>query len=628
MTTVLLLCVLLTAAPARASIEGSPHDLIPQGYDVVKSSPLEERCSRCHIAASPALKAFLPEVPPVLAAAYASSSLVCFSCHDGTTIVSPVVDASRTAFHHGSHGSDMTGHEELGSGTEDLPLLSGNRMGCVTCHDPHDNGHRPFLRAGLQELCLICHSKFAEFGRGKENRTGNHILGTDPVATPRAEVPLQIDRSCSVAFPEAYPLQQGRDRGAWHWDLGGHLSKGGTGAVGCTTCHAVHGDEEAAPVRKLLAIEPVNDVANLFCEGCHAGARADGMPAPPRPNPGGTTTGRTFHPADDDVSNGSGRSLETREPSGWLFGGGAPRRLLCTTCHAPHAAWAETPLLRPPQSAPDFCEECHEKIPENHHSVGLPAKTACASRLPVSPNGKVRELTCALCHRAHNAGLGHKREQDFVPLLRESLVNGALCEQCHPAGNPTCSEKTDYLATHFTGDPTLPETYGDDKPPLRLEAWPESGLPSVYGGEKGQEINCLSCHTFKKAAVVSGDAGKSRSLLARSGNPVEWTGGQETVYLCTGCHSVDPATGQVKGHSHPMMKADVVKSGMTVALPMTATPSGHLNCDSCHRPHEAATAGGRYILEAARGQNTDPLAIQPKVDYTLVCHACHSSGSY
>jgi len=622
-----LLLLLAVVTPALGAIEGSPHDLNSQGYDVVKSSRLEERCSRCHIASSPALKPFLPEVPPVLAPAYAASSLMCFSCHDGTTIVSPAVDASKTAFHPGSHGNDMTGYEVLGSGTEALPLVSGNRMECVTCHDPHDNEHRPFLRADLEELCLICHSKYAEFGREKENRTGNHLIGTDPVAAPRAEVPLLLAGAFRTAFPAPYPLRQGRDSGGWHWNLGGHLSGGGAGTVGCTTCHAVHGDEEAAPVRKLLTIEPVNDVANHFCEGCHAGTRGDEKSAPPRPNPGGTTTGRTYHPVDDDESNGSGRSLEIREPAGWPFGGGTPRRLLCTSCHASHAAWAGTPLLRTPQTAPDFCEECHEKTPENHHGVGPLTKTACASRIPASPYGKVRELTCAVCHRAHNAGLGQKHEKDYVPLLKASLSTGDLCEQCHPAGNPTCSEKTDYLATHFIGDPALPETYNDANPPLRTVPWPESGLPSVYG-EKGREVTCLSCHTFRKGVVVSGDAGKSRSLLARSGNPVEWSEGQEVIYLCTGCHSVNPATGQVKGHSHPMMKADMVKSGMTVIPPMTATPSGHLNCDSCHRPHEAATAGGRYILETVRGQNTDPLAIQPRVDYTQVCHACHATGSY
>jgi len=624
----LLLLVIAVATPARGAIEGSPHDLIAQGYDVVKSSVLGERCSRCHITASPALKAFLPEVPPVLASTYAASSLVCFSCHDGTTIVSPAVDASRTAFHPGSHGGDATGHEGPAGGTDALPLVSGKRIECVTCHDPHDNGHRPFLRVDLQELCLVCHSKYVEFGRGKENRTGNHILGTDPVAAPRAEVPLQVDRPFRTAFPTPYPLQFGRAGGGWHWDLGGHLSKGAAGAVTCTTCHAVHGDEETAPIRKLLTIDPVNDVANLFCEGCHAGTRGDEKGAPPRPNPGGTTTGRTYHPVDDDESNGAGYSVEIREPSGWPFGGGSPRRLLCTTCHASHAAWVETPLLRTPQAAPDFCEECHDKIPENHHGAGALTKTACASRIPVSPYGKVRELTCANCHRAHNAGLGQKREKDYIPMLMGSLLNGDLCELCHPAGNPTCSEKTDYLATHFTGDPTPPETYNDGNPPLRLEAWPESGLTPVYGGEKGKDVTCLSCHTFRKGVVVSGDAGKSRSLLARSGNPVEWAEGQETIYLCTGCHSVDPVTGQVKGHSHPMMKADMAKSGMTVVPPMTATPSGHLNCDSCHRPHEAATPGGRFILEVARGPNTDPLAIRPKVDYTLVCHGCHASGNY
>jgi len=96
----------------------------------------------------------------------------------------PAVDASRTAFHPGSHGRDLTGYEVLGGGTDSLPYVTGNRMECVTCHDPHDNGHRPFLRADLEELCVACHSKNTEFGRGKENRTGNHILGTDPVASP------------------------------------------------------------------------------------------------------------------------------------------------------------------------------------------------------------------------------------------------------------------------------------------------------------------------------------------------------------------------------------------------------------------------------------------------------------
>lgn len=618
------LLALLVAAPARGAIEGSPHDVIPQGYDVVKSSLLEERCSRCHVAKMSTLKAFLPEVPPVLVPAHSAASLVCFSCHDGTTIVSPAVDASMSAFHPDSHGADLTGYE---GGADGLPFLTGNRVGCLTCHDPHDNGHRPFLRAGLQELCLACHSKDAEFSRGKENRTGNHIIGTDPVALLRADVPMVVDDAFRIPFPSPYPLRQGRNAGGWHWSLGGHLSGGGAGVIVCVTCHAVHGAEAAVPVQKLLTIEPVNDVANLFCEGCHAGTRGDGKIAPPHPNPGGTTTGRTYHPVDDDKVRGDDRFLETREPKGWPLGGGSPRRLLCTTCHTPHGAMVQTPLLRTPE-APGFCEECHERVPGYHHPTGVLSDTDCGPRIPAAPYGTPQGLACSHCHQAHNAGLGQARETDFVPLLISSAGSGELCALCHPPENPTCGTNEAFQASHFIGDPSLLETYDDKSPPLRREPWPESRLASRFGGDQGLVVGCLSCHAFQKGAVVSGDDGKAGHLLARSGNPVEWPEGGETTYLCSGCHSVDPATGQVKGHSHPMMKANMVKGGMAAIPPMTATPAGHLNCDSCHRPHEATTASGRYILEAARGQSTDPVAIQPKVDYTPVCHGCHTSDSY
>jgi predicted CXXCH cytochrome family protein len=625
---VLLPLLALLAGTAHAAIEGSPHDLIAQGYDVVKASVLQERCSRCHIPASPALMDFLPDVPPVLAGAFEASSLGCFSCHDGTTIVSPNVDASRTAFHPASHGNDLTGYEGLQSEVAGLPHISGKRMECVTCHDPHDDGHRPFLRADLAELCLLCHSKYVEYGLGTENRTGSHILAPDPLGDLRKDAPLEMSGAFRTAFPSYYPLERGRESGGWHWDLGGHLSEGRTGAIGCSTCHAVHGNESAPPAAGLLAVAPVNDVANLFCEGCHAGERGDGQPAPPRPNPGGTKTARTYHPADNDLSNGTERTLEIREPSGWPFGGGIPRRLLCTTCHAAHGAWVETPLLRPPQLATGFCEECHETLPDYHHTVGALPETGCASRVPAPPYGKVRDLGCAVCHRAHNAGFDKKREGDYVPLLRDSLESGAICALCHPAANPTCSKDPDYTASHFLGDPALPETYEDKVPPERTEAWPESGLASSYGGERDQDVTCLSCHAFKKGSLLSGDDGKARFLLARSGNPVEWEDGREATYLCVGCHSVDPVTGQAKGHTHPTMKANMAALGREAAAPITATPSGHVNCDSCHRPHAAATASGRYILEAARGQNTDPLAIQPQIDFTGVCHGCHDRGKY
>jgi predicted CXXCH cytochrome family protein len=36
---------------------------------------------------------------------------------------------------------------------------SEGRVQCDSCHDPHDNGSAPFLRAPAQDLCFICHDR-------------------------------------------------------------------------------------------------------------------------------------------------------------------------------------------------------------------------------------------------------------------------------------------------------------------------------------------------------------------------------------------------------------------------------------------------------------------------------------
>lgn len=36
---------------------------------------------------------------------------------------------------------------------------SEGRVQCDSCHDPHNNGSAPFLRAPAQDLCLVCHDR-------------------------------------------------------------------------------------------------------------------------------------------------------------------------------------------------------------------------------------------------------------------------------------------------------------------------------------------------------------------------------------------------------------------------------------------------------------------------------------
>jgi len=621
----LLLAFGFLAASARASIEGSPHDLIVQGYDVEKASWLQERCTSCHLTSSPVQEGFLPEVPPVLERSYGASSIACFSCHDGTTIVSPDVDASRTVFDPAAHGFDLTAYEGLRSAEVGLPYLAGKRMECVTCHDPHDNGHRPFLRADIGEICLKCHSPQSEFGLGGMNSTGNHPQGADPAKVTRKETPLENPPAFRTPFPAPYPLAGGRTSLGVHWDLGGHLSGGASGTIGCVTCHAIHGDEQSPPQSPgLLSVAPGLETADLFCEGCHAGKRGDDLSAPPSPNPGGTTTGRTYHPVDNDRSNGVGSIIETRKPEGWPLGTAVSRPILCSTCHRAHGAQERGFLVRRPPAGVGFCEVCHEWMSlEYHHPLVVKDAGRCA--VLIEPNDPVTGLrrTCDLCHRAHNAGLGTEKEQDYLPLLRESHLDEKQCLICHPRDNPTCNPDPNFRASHFIGDPTLPETYASDGSTLRRAVWPGSGTISPYGGVKGTVMLCISCHAFKGSAVVSGDKGKSRFLRALSGNPVEWAA-DEGVYLCTGCHKANPGTGAAQtGRTHPLLDALVERLGHVPLVPATATFNGHVNCDSCHRPHEAATAGGYYILEAVAGTSKDPLVVHPTINFSVLCRLCH-----
>jgi predicted CXXCH cytochrome family protein len=623
-----LASLLTPAGELRARVNNTPHDLVSQGYDVPKERKSQNICRPCHLPIAGKDQNFLARIPPSIGQ-YDKAALGCFSCHDGITFATPEVDATGTAFHPRSHGMtpgiDFRG---VPAGAETLfPDLGGETMSCVVCHTPHRSDVRPFLRMGLDGLCRPCHgdkSPDADAAPGT-----NHPLLSDPLEGSRPGIPLQVDPLMRVMFPEPYPARDGKVSRGTHWDLGGHLSEGEAGILLCFTCHAVHGDEASPPTAGLLSLDPVREEADLLCEGCHKGKRGDGRASPPHPNPGGTVTSRTYHPADDDEGNGPGKILVTVSPPEWPLGSAAPRRLICTTCHTAHGAWEGTPILRPPVISTSFCEECHTTMPlEYHHPTGTASGGDCSPSLPDPLYGNTRTgVQCADCHKAHNAGLGSEGEEDYVPILREPLTSMASCLICHDDEDPTCGGKEGGMASHFMGDPTADDTYADPDPPLRLEPWPESGLTGMYEGENAKGVGCLSCHAFRPGAVTSGDDGESRHLLARSGNMIEWEEGKENLYLCTGCHTANPGT-MGKGHTHPLMSADVLALAEEPKPPVTVTPGGKINCDSCHVTHGAPSAGGYYILEVVRSANTDPKAVQPTIDFSMVCHSCHEASKY
>lgn len=193
------------SGPASAKIAGTPHDLSGRGV-----SAGDEVCTYCHTPKSvtgvaapqwfgdgavatgfavfgiraedvPAGIAFLP--PP------RGVSMVCLSCHDGVTAwdalfanpgLSTAADRVAATLTIGGYSNDhpvsidypaasdpgvnVAGRDAAGA----LPLFrdfSGSgaapRVECASCHNPHGDAQRKFLRmsAAGSGLCLSCHVK-------------------------------------------------------------------------------------------------------------------------------------------------------------------------------------------------------------------------------------------------------------------------------------------------------------------------------------------------------------------------------------------------------------------------------------------------------------------------------------
>ena len=159
-------------------------------------------------------------------------------------------------------------------------------------------------------------------------------------------------------------------------------------------------------------------------------------------------------------------------------------------------------------------------------------------------------------------------------------------------------------------------------------------LESSYDGDEDAPttITCLSCHYLTSPG--EGGVDLPFRLLAPADENASWTTEAPEDYLCTGCHMLDHDTFG-ESHTHPTMNADrsafpdiFTDHLLADELPVTYTDEGRINCHSCHTTHNAVTRGGVYILKVVGGENLDPKAIKPKIDFTTLCHSCHPSDEY
>ncbi len=200
---VTILVLALVVIPASAQISTTKHDLTSAGGSTLKGTG-SDLCVYCHTPHSQASTTLLwnristlntTTFTPYTAtdgdqfgAAPNAPSMLCLSCHDGTTALNSL-HSPGDANAGGKIGDGVTGAANIGGATNNdlsndhpvsvplpaagggfkamatvLPLHGGAQgtgtVECKTCHDPHSNQAK-FLRMSnaASALCLNCHQK-------------------------------------------------------------------------------------------------------------------------------------------------------------------------------------------------------------------------------------------------------------------------------------------------------------------------------------------------------------------------------------------------------------------------------------------------------------------------------------
>ncbi len=460
-----ILAALLTPSAAFALLAGTAHEFEfgdiepdPAGCAALCHSGLDQGSALAQV--EQAWKVSLQRDNTVGAA-----GAMCGACHlsgGGYSAVMQAAQSDNNVYGVNSHGRKMSlANPPPGTETADagLPRIDEEAgiFQCSTCHNPHDDSFRPFLRADIRLLCVRCHTQ-RSFVAGIEQRgpaaepgdwqpgaysgtanPGSHPAGPDVTSGRTGAAPVTIPATFRVPFSPA----------RLRWSPGGHLSAGDNGGVLCISCHAVHGadpdpddpvavGERMSPAPAFLVLpqgtETIGAAArpvanghggwNRLCEACHGVGNNPGVDpsgnawsdAGRNVNPG--RAGMFSHPVDSYPARFE--TGVTAFPAGWpsgdalLAGGNVSPTPICESCHLAHPAAARTAgridvaasagpyLLRASMSKQGqretLCDWCHGTLLPSHHPVGKVFNSIGVPYLRAVTRGAGDRLTCGTCH--------------------------------------------------------------------------------------------------------------------------------------------------------------------------------------------------------------------------------------
>ncbi len=657
--------IMVAPALALAAIEGSVHDIVSYNASLNKKSG---SCSQCHVPhKAGAEKLFGITSTPATGwmASTQPISLVCFYCHNGgSTFVrggggAQEVNPFGATNKHGYTVATLTGMGDIASLPGDVPVQTADIIKCTSCHDVHTNTNRPFLRyqvgtgsTNLGTHCAKCHPNRLNDATFGTANTGNHPTNMALADTNGGASPMQtaINGAFSIAIANPASISAG------NWDLGGHRANGtATGNFNCATCHAVHANEtanyaaadgatqvqtEITGNNNLLVLSQTvatTATAEPVCIGCHGFTMQAG--------PGATTT--FSHPIGTAANTWGLTGFSTA--NGYIWGNdGTNAIIICESCHDIHFTVADA-ATEPAGATNAYllnsgCNDCHGTGvgATGHHPSGVAvvsgtdyvsgAQVSTATDWAARSQTKVATtysfpggiMTCATCHLSSTAG-AHNNTTSF-PGLAGTVAESDMCVDCH-SFNPSAYTDVSHGATsnapeagtvdstHYVGP--LSATVGTQ---YRRTAAFSSGAAPKWSTDGTWSIICESCHTVRFRTVTAKTSSNKTAianerrlnvglLLEVSGNnlsvydqsgAVPPTG---TVDLCTGCHG--PAPGG-SGTTHPSLATmtGAASSNVTISDPFTTSSNSRINCDSCHRPHDAAQGSGALILESAGSTST------------------------
>jgi predicted CXXCH cytochrome family protein len=519
----------------------------------------------------------------------------------------------------------------------------------------------------LYSNCALCHAGREQNGGTGSHGANNVVAHASGVGGPSSQHPTNDPATTGATagfitinanFRTTTQAGTGTAT-ATAWSIGGKLSGGGTGNVRCQTCHEVHGKETSTTINNnQLAVAPTLGTNSPFCEGCHTAA----LPA----GPGAAGTTHPFN-TDNTAWGGMNLTIPTAWPLGNSGGNqvlvcdschdvhyaspstalyrrnGAPTNeqatalstynAFCGTCHSAttspgfashHPYGANYPVtpgtnIRAAESAGSILYSTDINWNTLSRTVGTATYTFVGTSAPYT-------MQCTNCH----FGAGSKAHNGFSSLIANN--ESQLCVDCHgfnPSDYLTAARPTGGLArpsrgannhSHYVGS-VISTGY------KRTTAFNGSNALAKWGTDNGTTGNiiCESCHYWKNGNQQSVNNGSNPvnpadnhialavyGMLTASGNNNNATASDD--YLCTACHGASPGGNT----SHPVLPT--VTAAASTELQGTVTGAANVgtntdngyatlnsanrvNCDSCHRPHNAMSGSGALILE---GKPTTP----------------------